>query len=364
MPRPAATSGGRSSSTSTRRRRRRRCRCPTTLLRAYLGGAGLGAWLMHRAGAARRRPAGPEAPLAFVFSPLVGTPLTTSAKFAVVAKSPLTGLLNDALASSHFAIAGKLTGHDAIVVRGRARSAVRRCSSTATASRLEPRRDLLGPAGRRRRGARCASGSAAAGGSPRSARRASAASATPRSRTTAGTPAAAGSARCWARRTSRRSPSAAATKVAPADPDAVLARGAGPAGAVVRPGHREVPRARHAGQPARVQRDQHAAHPQLPGRDVRRGAAARRRGPGRSCARSRANSCASCTIGCEHIYAGQGRQARRGWSTRTSSRSARCAGCPTRTPCSRPARAATSSGSTRSRPAARSPGRWSAPSAA
>jgi aldehyde:ferredoxin oxidoreductase len=63
-------------------------------------------------------PLAPEAPLAFVFSPLVGTPLTTSAKFAVVAKSPLTDRLNDALASSHFAIAGKLTGHDAIVVRG------------------------------------------------------------------------------------------------------------------------------------------------------------------------------------------------------------------------------------------------------
>jgi aldehyde:ferredoxin oxidoreductase len=57
--------------------------------------------------------------LAFVFSPLVGTPLTTSAKFAVVAKSPLTGLLTDALASSHFAIAGKFTGHDAIVLTGR-----------------------------------------------------------------------------------------------------------------------------------------------------------------------------------------------------------------------------------------------------
>ena len=63
-------------------------------------------------------PLAPEAPLIFVFSPLVGTPLTTSAKFAVVAKSPLTGRLTDALASSHFAIAGKLTGHDAIIVRG------------------------------------------------------------------------------------------------------------------------------------------------------------------------------------------------------------------------------------------------------
>jgi aldehyde:ferredoxin oxidoreductase len=88
------------------------------LLRAYIGGAGLGAWLMHALGPPGVDPLAPEAPLAFVFSPLVGTPLTTSAKFAVVAKSPLTGMLNDALSSSHFAISGKLTGHDAIVVRG------------------------------------------------------------------------------------------------------------------------------------------------------------------------------------------------------------------------------------------------------
>jgi aldehyde:ferredoxin oxidoreductase len=88
------------------------------LLRAYIGGAGLGAWLMHALGPPGVDPLAAEAPLAFVFSPLVGTPLTTSAKFAVVAKSPLTGMLNDALSSSHFAISGKLTGHDAIVVRG------------------------------------------------------------------------------------------------------------------------------------------------------------------------------------------------------------------------------------------------------
>src|SRR6516165_6114622 len=90
------------------------------VLRGYLGGAGLGAWLMHRLAPPGADPLGAQAPLAYVFSPLVGTPLTTSAKFAVVAKSPLTGMLTDALASSHFAIAGKLTGHDAIVIRGAA----------------------------------------------------------------------------------------------------------------------------------------------------------------------------------------------------------------------------------------------------
>jgi aldehyde:ferredoxin oxidoreductase len=87
-------------------------------LRATLGGVGLGAHLLSELAPAGVEPLAPEAPIAFVFSPLVGTPLTTSAKFAVVAKSPLTERLNDALASSHFAIAGKGTGNDAIVVRG------------------------------------------------------------------------------------------------------------------------------------------------------------------------------------------------------------------------------------------------------
>jgi aldehyde:ferredoxin oxidoreductase len=116
---------------------------PEDVLRAYIGGAGLGAWLMHRLAPPGVDPLGPEAPLAFCFSPLVGTPLTTSAKFAVVAKSPLTGMLNDALASSHFAIAGKLTGHDAIVVRGA-------CAEPSVllidgdGPRLEPAGDLWG----------------------------------------------------------------------------------------------------------------------------------------------------------------------------------------------------------------------------
>lgn len=92
------------------------------VLRRYLGGAGLGVWLMNELGPAGVEPLAADAPIAFVFSPLVGTPLTTSAKFAVVAKSPLTGLLTDALASSHFAIAGKFTGHDAIVLTGCAAS--------------------------------------------------------------------------------------------------------------------------------------------------------------------------------------------------------------------------------------------------
>jgi aldehyde:ferredoxin oxidoreductase len=88
-------------------------------LRSYLGGSGLGVAILLAEGAATADPLSPEAALAFVFSPLVGSPLTTSAKFAVVSKSPLTHRINDSLASSGFALAGKKTGHDAIVLVGR-----------------------------------------------------------------------------------------------------------------------------------------------------------------------------------------------------------------------------------------------------
>ena len=90
------------------------------VLRQYLGGSGLGVKLLLDEGAAIMDPLASEAPLAFAFSPLVGSPLTTSAKFAVVSKSPLTGRINDSLASSGFAIAGKRCGCDAIVIVGRA----------------------------------------------------------------------------------------------------------------------------------------------------------------------------------------------------------------------------------------------------
>src|SRR5262245_46765259 len=88
------------------------------VLRRWVGGVGLGTLICSRESSPGTPPLAPEAPLVFAFSPLVGTPLTTSAKFAVVAKSPLTMRLNDALASSHFAIAGKKTGADALVLHG------------------------------------------------------------------------------------------------------------------------------------------------------------------------------------------------------------------------------------------------------
>src|SRR5262252_4247307 len=89
-------------------------------LRQFIGGSGLGVKLLLDEGAAALDALSPQAPVVFAFSPLVGSPLTTSAKFAVVSKSPLTERINDSLASSGFAIAGKGCGCDAIVIVGRA----------------------------------------------------------------------------------------------------------------------------------------------------------------------------------------------------------------------------------------------------
>jgi aldehyde:ferredoxin oxidoreductase len=97
-----------------------RYRFSEQVLRQFLGGSGLGAWLLLEYGAAACEALAPEAPLALVFSPLVGSPLTTSAKLAVVCKSPLTERFNDALVSSRLALAGKQTGHDALVLVGQA----------------------------------------------------------------------------------------------------------------------------------------------------------------------------------------------------------------------------------------------------
>lgn len=89
-----------------------------SVLRRFIGGVGLGTWLLHQDSPISVDPLAPQAALIFCFSPFVGTSLTTSAKFAVVAKSPLTFRLNDALSSSHFALAGKRTGADALVIVG------------------------------------------------------------------------------------------------------------------------------------------------------------------------------------------------------------------------------------------------------
>jgi aldehyde:ferredoxin oxidoreductase len=281
---------------------------PDELLRAYIGGVGLGAWLMHRLGPPGVDPLAPEAPLAFVFSPLVGTPLTTSAKFAVVAKSPLTGMLNDALSSSHFAISGKLTGNDAIVIRG----ACRQPSALLVdgdGARLIDAADLSGlPAGEAERRLRERLGRgwriAAIGPAGECGVRYATISHDGRHAGRGGLGAVMGAKRLKAVAVR------AAAKVASADPQAVLgaardlrARSFGPATAK----YRELGTLANllafnaiSTLPTRnFQAATFAGAPQLAAEELAQLHTVTR------------NSCASCTIGCEHIYRAKGgKQAR------------------------------------------------------
>jgi aldehyde:ferredoxin oxidoreductase len=88
-------------------------------LTAFIGGTGLGAYLLYRHCPPGTEPLSPENPLIFAASPLVGSRLTTSSKFAVVTKSPLTGFIGDSLSSSFLATELKKTGCDAVVITGK-----------------------------------------------------------------------------------------------------------------------------------------------------------------------------------------------------------------------------------------------------
>ena len=89
-------------------------------LRAFIGGGGLRTYLLYRYCPQGADPLGSSNPLIFATSPLIGTGLTTTSKFAVVAKSPLTGFIGDSLSSSYMAPELKKLGADAVVILGQA----------------------------------------------------------------------------------------------------------------------------------------------------------------------------------------------------------------------------------------------------
>ncbi len=333
-----------------------------TVLRQFLGGSGLGVWLLLEEGAACADALAPEAPIAFVFSPLVGSPLTTSAKFAVVSKSPLTDRINDSLASSGFAIAGKRCGCDAIVIVGRAAALstliIDDGTRAAGSRRRSARRDVRGHGSRRSR-----RGSAPTTRSRRLDRPASAWSATRRSRTTGATPAAAGSGAVLGSKNVKAIAVRGSQRCEWAHPrelgeysKALSKRSFGPATA----------KYRELGTAANLLTFNRLGV--LPTRNFQSGTfdEAVSISPEeirQTHSRTRA-SCVACTIGCEHIYSLGRTTERRPPGIREPLR-ARPAlrRRRSRMSCSAPRGSATSWASTPSAPAARSPSRWSASSA-
>lgn len=88
--------------------------------RLFIGGKGLGAKILYDGLAPHLDPLSPENILAFATGPLTGTAAPSSGRWAVVTKSPLTGLFLDSQVGGFVGAQIKLAGYDCISVRGAA----------------------------------------------------------------------------------------------------------------------------------------------------------------------------------------------------------------------------------------------------
>jgi len=94
------------------------------LLRKFIGGSSLGAKLFLDGFPLRADPLAPESPLMVMTGPMVGSGFPGSSRFAVCAKSPLTGIWGESACGGTFGPELKKAGYDGIVITGRAEKPV------------------------------------------------------------------------------------------------------------------------------------------------------------------------------------------------------------------------------------------------
>lgn len=84
----------------------------------FIGGSGLGTKLLYESVSQEVDPLDPENLLIFLTGPLTGTAAITSARHAVVARSPLTGLIGESDSGGSWGFYLKASGYDGIVFTG------------------------------------------------------------------------------------------------------------------------------------------------------------------------------------------------------------------------------------------------------
>ena len=88
------------------------------ILRKYIGGSGLGAYIIARETDAHTDPLGPENVLAIMSGPFAGTRAPNGGRYHVVTKSPLTGLLGEGNSGGTWSTKLKFAGYDGIILNG------------------------------------------------------------------------------------------------------------------------------------------------------------------------------------------------------------------------------------------------------
>ena len=95
-----------------------------TLLKKYIGGAGLSAKFLFDLTSSATDPLGPDNPLIFMTGPFMGSFAPTSGRHAVVSKSPLTGILGESDIGGSWGRALKGAGLDGIIIEGQSDSPI------------------------------------------------------------------------------------------------------------------------------------------------------------------------------------------------------------------------------------------------
>ena len=92
---------------------------PESILRSYLGGKGLGSYLLVRENPPRIDPFASQNHLILTLGPLADTPFYGSSRYAVFTKSPQTGIYSESYSGGKITLAMSRTGYDAIVIEGK-----------------------------------------------------------------------------------------------------------------------------------------------------------------------------------------------------------------------------------------------------
>lgn len=97
---------------------------PGEVVRKYIGGSGLGTYLLFRYGSPAADPLSPDNPLIFMNGPFQGTGIPTSGRHQVISKSPLTGAFGESDCGGTFGFHLKRAGYDGLVFLGSSSSPV------------------------------------------------------------------------------------------------------------------------------------------------------------------------------------------------------------------------------------------------
>ena len=88
------------------------------VVRDYVGGVGLGVRIAYDEMPPETDPFDPASKLIFMTGPVTGTLLGTAGRYALVFKSPLTGILCDSTSSGYWGAELKYAGYDGLIVEG------------------------------------------------------------------------------------------------------------------------------------------------------------------------------------------------------------------------------------------------------